>query len=246
MRAPAIGIGIGVGLASRAGGGGVPTPDQILGAAILQRVRADQGISESSGRISAWNDISGNGLHYTQATGGARPLYDATGGPNGTPIVRFDSSSRSLDSALDLPAPGTTPTTIWAIIRQVTWVSIARILDSTTPISNHLLWQRLSADRISMGTTATNQNNAALVGTWARFENYWSGSAADYIKLIATPATGGTGATDASVGRRIGSPGGGGAVFDIAELLYINRALTADEKTQLDAYCTARYGAGLV
>jgi hypothetical protein len=230
----------------RAGGGDVIlAPDEILGASILQWVRASNGIVESSGRISQWSDISGNGKDYTQATGGAQPLYDATGGPNGTPIVRFDSSTRNLDSALNLPAPGTTPTTIWAIIRQVTWVSVARILDSTTPTNNHLLWQRLSADRISMGTNATNENNAALVGTWARFENYWSGSAADYIKLIATPVTGGTGATDASVGRRIGATSGG-AVFDIAELIYINRALTADEKTQLDAYCTARYGAGLV
>jgi hypothetical protein len=240
-----IGIGIGVDMMP-SGGASVPEPDAILGASILQRVRADWGIASSAGRISQWDDSSGNGLHYSQGNGANQPLYDATGGPNGTPIVRIDDSARSLSSALALAAPGTTPTTVWAVIRQVTW-----------SINKHILWGSGSALILyTPGTTpnisvyngsVANANNALAVGAWGRALIYSSNSTSDRLQLAGTNITGGNAGNAASTTRLIGnSSASQSAVFDIAELIYINRALTAGEEAAMDAYCTARYGAGLV
>jgi hypothetical protein len=244
-----IGIGIGVDMMP-SGGASVPEPDAILGASILQRVRADWGIASSAGRISQWDDSSGNGLHYSQGNGANQPLYDATGGPNGTPIVRLDSSARFMEASLALPAPGTTPTTIWLVFRQNTWVGVSRIVSDLGGAPNHLIRQ----DNLT-GTPALNQyngshsnaNSALAINTWCRGEVCFSNSTSDYVKLLSTTQTGDNAGNQTSSGRLLGSVAAAvSAVFDIAELIYINRALTAGEKTQLDAYCTARYGAGLV
>jgi hypothetical protein len=231
------------------GGGAVPEPDAILGASILQWVRGDQGISESSGRISAWNDISGNGLHYSQGTGGAQPLYDATGGPNGLPIVRVDSNARFMTSALNLAEPGTTATTIWMVARQIGWVLGWRLCDGGGGGATHIIRQGATAtpDLNQFNASHVNTNSALTINSWGRVEAYFSNSTGDYLKALSTSVTGASAGNSSSTGRSIGSGSGtSSAVFDIAELIYINRALTAGEKTQLDAYCTARYGAGLV
>jgi hypothetical protein len=243
-----IGIGVGVDMLMLFGGGGaVPEPDAILGSAILQWVRADRGITESSLRISAWNDISGAAKHYTQATADNQPLYDATGGPNGTPIVRLDSTARKMNASLALPAPGTTPTTIWAVMRQNTWTVNNQFV--TSPDNRLLIRQRTATPTIAQFNVAdANGNVGAALGSWVRMEAYFSNSTSDYLKLLATTATGANaGAGLADTSRTLGGNAtGASADADFAELLYVNRALTAGEKTALDAYCTARYGAGLV
>lgn len=50
--------------------------------------------------ISQWDDLSGNGLHATQATGANQPTYQ-TNEINGLPVVQFDGSNDSLGSALN-------------------------------------------------------------------------------------------------------------------------------------------------
>jgi hypothetical protein len=50
---------------------------------------ADEGVSTTNGRISAWADQSPNGRSATQATSGARPAL-LTNRINGLPVARFD------------------------------------------------------------------------------------------------------------------------------------------------------------
>ncbi|MDQ3832239.1 MAG: SGNH/GDSL hydrolase family protein [Actinomycetota bacterium] len=59
--------------------------------------------------VTTYTDLSGHGSP-TQATPAYRPTYDATGGPNGTPTVRFNGSAQQYLS-VQFGAPVLQPTT---------------------------------------------------------------------------------------------------------------------------------------
>lgn len=70
---------------------------------------------DGSTRVSQWNDKSGNGWHWTQATAGKRPLYEATGGSGGNACINFDGSVavRSLESQI----VGLTAAEVWVVVK---------------------------------------------------------------------------------------------------------------------------------
>jgi len=215
---------------------------------VLQYVRADLGITkDGSNRVSAWADQGAGAKHYTQGTGANQPLYLATGGPNSKPAVQIDSIARTLVSSLDLPAPGTTPTFIWSILRQDAWLSGYYIF--TGGGTNHMnVWQAGATPGIRQFNTAHANSVSATIAAWGRLESYFSNTTSDYQKWISTTATGtSAGNTDPDANRSIGSGGGvGNAQVSVVEVLYLNAGASAGEKTNLDAYVTRRYGAGLV
>jgi hypothetical protein len=69
-------------------------------------VRSDQGVYSDAGvtpavaddPVQQWNDLSGNGRHFTQATANARPIYK-TNVLAGFPGLRFGLSLGGLDNA---------------------------------------------------------------------------------------------------------------------------------------------------
>jgi hypothetical protein len=69
-------------------------------------LKADAGITQSGGYVSAWADQSGNGKDFTQGTASKQPAY-VTGVLNGKPVVRFDDSDDGMASSLNLSAPYT-------------------------------------------------------------------------------------------------------------------------------------------
>lgn len=54
-------------------------------------IKADKGVTSSSGDISQWNDQSGNGHHVSQAQSSQKPTL-STNALNGNPVVSFNSS----------------------------------------------------------------------------------------------------------------------------------------------------------
>ena len=233
--------------------GGAATPLTILGSsaeggALLQWVRADAAnIAESSLRVSQWNDISGNAKHYTQGTGANKPLYSASGGPNDQPYVSLDSAVRQMNSALNLPQPSTLPSTVWIIGRQNTWVANGNIVASVTDDARLLLRQRTATPNVRQFEGVDgNQNANGTLASWFRWESLYANDASAYLTVGATTGSGtAVSSAAASTGRALGGRGAS-AIFDYCELLYVNRGLTATEKTALDAYVAARYGTGLV
>lgn len=226
---------------------GLGTPATILGASLLQWVRADMGITIGTG-VSAWADQSGNGRDYAQGTGAQQPSYNATGGPNGTPSVLFDGANDTLSAAgLDLPAPATTPTWFWFIGRQITWTSGDRVFSGSAGMQ--LLQNGASPNLDMFDGAVANGNTAAALNTYVRAEVYFSGSANDYLKLAATSATGASaGNTNPNAPFSLGSNSAGAQFsnIELCEFLVANSLPSAGQRAQLDAYATARYGAGLV
>jgi hypothetical protein len=98
--------------------------------------------------------------------------------------------------------------------------------------------------------SGTFQDNGGLPTlTFGRVEAGFTNSTADFIKCVSTLVTGtntgnfGAGTTGRTLARTQTTHFGN---FGIAEILYANRIPSDAERAALDAYCTSRYGAGLV
>lgn len=240
---------MGIGLGFRQPFGVAPsaaTPLTILGNTVLQWCRADQGITIATG-VSQWDDLSGNGRHYTQATGSAQPTWGATAGPNGTPAITgdgVDDNLRALD--LDRPFPGTTPTWMWIILKQVSWANTRRIYSNGNSSSTLCLVQTAP----SPGLATYNAVSSAIlsdlaVGAWGAVTTYFSNSTADYLQVNdGAPATG------VALGNN--GPGTSFTIFSGNNSLYSNVAIaefvvtdampTPAQVEYLRAYRMARYG----
>lgn len=235
-------LGIALSLGHATGGASPPsTPLTILGAAVLQWSRGDVGTN------SSWTDQSGNGRHYTQAVGAAQPTFDATGGPNSTPIFTFDGTSDFMQATgFALPDPGTTPTLMYAVLRQNGWTATRRIFGDSAGF-RLVLYQNATTPRLRM-TAGVDcpENAAATIASWVRLICYFSDTTSDYLTIKGTTVTGTSAASAAGVDRQLGASAGiNFASFSIAELVHVNRNLTGPELTAMDAMVTARYGAGL-
>lgn len=223
-------------------------PATILGASLIQWCRADLGVTLNGSTVAAWADQSGNGHHYAQGIAGQQPLYNATGGPNGQASMLFDGANDTLSAAgLDLAAPATTPSWFWFIFRQITWTSGDRVFSGAGGMQ---LLQNTGTPQLDMfdGSVA-NGNTAATLNTYLRGEIYFSGSVADYLKLGATSVTGASaGNTNPGAPFSIASNSAGSqfAHIEVCEFLVADALPSAGQRSSLDAYVTARYGAGLV
>jgi hypothetical protein len=95
----------------------VPSPKTILGPDLLEAwesIRYDL-ITQSAGVVSAWAG-SVNGYTVTQAVGGQKPAYSATGF-NGKPVLTFDSVDDYMELAPN-PFSTTDPVEVWVVADQ--------------------------------------------------------------------------------------------------------------------------------
>ena len=237
----AIGIGIGICFGSGGVAAPIPEPPETLGANLILRCRSDVGTAAS------WTDQVG-GAHFVQGTGANQPTINATGGPNGTPSFLFDGVDNYMVSPINLPAPGTTPTYLWLIFRQVTWTSGRRLLNSGTANRMHFL-QTGATPQINSGNGVNYSNTNATVNTYRRAEVLWNNAASDYFKIGSVETTGaGMGNTDPAANLTLGADNAAANFgnLEICEILIANAAPSAGQRTQLDTYASARYGAGVL
>lgn len=87
-----------VGAAGTTGGGSLVLPTTNLVAAWDART----GISESGGLVSAWNDISGNGYHLTEASPASQPSLITV---DGFPAVEFQNLRRLRNTSYITATP---------------------------------------------------------------------------------------------------------------------------------------------
>lgn len=231
---------------SAGGGGGGSTPLTILGS-LAWWVRADSVLTATG--VSQMTDLSGNARHFVQATGGAQPTLLASD-INGQPAVRGDGIDDVLGTTWARVAPGTQPVYFWIVCKQVTWVDTAGILGDFVA-SGCFYGQNGSTPQIATyNGVVVNSNNAGTIGSYFRHEVLLS-NGSDYCKIGATTVNSGQAGNSAGGGTiqlfNIGNSAGGrfGNVA-IAEAFAFLGSPTGPQRTQLDSYCTGRYGAGLV
>lgn len=213
---------------------------------VLQAVQSDRGITLNGSTVSAWADQTANAKHYTQGTAANQPTYNAAG-LNGRPTLTFDGTNDSLASTLNLPAPGTTPTFIWWVGRQLSWTANDYWLGNNAGSLSCIIQQRTGTPQLfQYSGSAANSNSAGTINSWFRGRAYFSNSTGDYLRIGATNVTGASAGNLSGTGRLIGAATGVQfANVEMAALIYTQGAPSAAELSALDAAVTAVYGAGV-
>ncbi len=217
-------------------GGRVLFHQLLSGVTVLE---AHQGIGLTGAQ---WDDVSGNGRHAVQGTGSLQPVV--TGTLAGFPTATYDGTDDYQQSSLVLPAPGTTPTWFWAVLRVKTWVNNDSVIgDAGTANAFRMLMSAAGSDiRIFNGTASITTAGAAN-DVWVRMEAGFTNSTSDYLKIGAASTTGtNTGNLAGTTGRRIGFRTGGAAGnIEVAALMYTAGIPSTGVRAALDAAVASEF-----
>jgi hypothetical protein len=237
----------------------VTTPITILEAiragSAIQWQRPDLGVTLNGGNVSAWADQTANANHDTQGTAASQPLWIASvAAANNEPAIQFDNVDDYLDCAIARPAPATTSTLIWCVLRQDAWTASDSLFAAIHATLNAMRVIQVSGSPLlqMMNTAGVNNNTGAPIGDVKRAAFFFSGSTNDFSNVGSVLATGGnSGNTAGSTGYRKGANRTAGTfaaltLFDWAMASGFTPAEAATAVTNLDAYATSRYGAGII
>ena len=236
--------------------------DDIPGNACAVWLRADLGVVTSGGKVTTWQDQSGNNRNASQGIVDYQPTK-VDSGLNGEPVIRFDGSNDGL--SLGVIGPGAFPSAATLFV-------VATINDN--------MYNLVTTDQ---GTTSSNPRD--YTDTWWRFDWQTTCSSPGMFRSPGNrigsytpgPAFGAhVFAVESSGikwemwlnGTTLGSEAaayGGGNEFriampddtpaptgtgqdwkylngDIAEIIIYNRALTEEEHNRVGFYLSERYG----
>jgi len=204
--------------------------------------KADAGVTQSGGSVSAWADQTGN-YPVTQSTGASQPLYVASDS-NGEPALRFGGSS-FLQNALNMGAGMNADITL-------IYVGMTTSPSSTTEHFAAFLGGNSTGTRRGVGYTSGLQF-FEVAGMAA--EPGPAPPANTFVTDIATLNSARTGVTFYRNGSQIATgtvsgvqnmaPGvliGWTWQGDIAEVLAYNHQLSSAELAQVDGYLADKYG----
>jgi hypothetical protein len=190
--------------------------------------RKGRGITAVGGAVSAWADQSGNGRHYTQASGGAQPALQAGG------TILFDGTSDFMATA------GFTlvqPFTRYFRIKQVTWTSGDYFCDGGA-LNTGVVFQTGVSPSLSLFAGGPAAANAALaVGAWGSAAAVFNG-ASSVLQIDATTATGNP-STGNPGGLTLGASFGGlgqWSNIEVAEEIVYSVAHDATQRAAVIAY----------
>jgi len=203
----------------------------------------DAGITIGTG-VSLWPDRSGNGRDLVQATSGLQPAR-ATNQLNGKAIVQF--TAHALANTWLPPAPGTTPTFFWGVLRPVTIVN-GNVIHASG--SARFKLGQSTTNRLQISNTTGGGLVTAVPNTWYRTRELFGNATADYLKMGSIAAGTGvaTGNNPGVTGFFLGAASATGttpAVVDVACFAAWNGEPSAGELSALDAWATAYYGGGV-
>lgn len=209
-------------------------------------LRADAGVTNSAGAVSAWADQSGNANTATQVTSGNRPAY-VTNALNGLPVIRFDGMNSYFGITNFLA--GTTEAEVLAVLKTAT----------NPPPSPRFLWWLGTISWVAYPTTSgeivegfgtlTPYNIGVPAQALTRYHLYEvSGSSGNWRAwingVLQAQSPGNTYGVNPNGTYYLGRNPEGGYMFagDVAEVLIFNRTLAADERVAVNGYLNGKYG----
>ncbi|MDD4082175.1 MAG: LamG domain-containing protein [Sphaerochaetaceae bacterium] len=188
--------------------------------------------------VSTWNDLSGNGRNFTQATGSKQPIY-TTNIVNGLPVVRFTAANAmTMTNSTNFTAPVSV-----IYVSKLNGGANARMLSGLA--NNWLLgfWGGLKSQGFFNGWV-TNSKSPAADTSWHIFSGIIPGSGSNsYVfadgLLVATNQSGIAGPNGLSLcGYYSTSEFSNG---DIAEVIVYNKVLSSIERTAIESYLAQKY-----
>lgn len=121
-------------------------------------------ITSSSGLVSQWNDLSGNGLHLTQATSANQPTTGVTT-QNGLNVINFSTKSMTTaNSAASFPIVN-----FYAVVKSPANASnqvIAGVGDNAAGNSPYFRWSVLHRPNQAMETRLNGTLYASATSAW--------------------------------------------------------------------------------
>jgi hypothetical protein len=199
--------------------------------------------------VSSHTDQVG-GVNLTQGTAGAQPAYNASDAAfNGQPSIQGDGVDDLLVSTLARGAPLTTnPTVTWAIVYQDSWTITEMLFADATAGRFQVRQDGVSPQFKLFNGVLGPANGGMAVGAAKRLEAGSTGSTSDYLKIGSVSVTGTNTGNNAGTGFRVfaSSVPSLWCAGRYAEIVITNDLLTGAEQTDLDAYASARYGAGVL
>lgn len=206
-----------------------------------------------AGAVFTLPDVSGNGFNLNQAIALNQPTEVVGGGPNGNDSVLFDGVNDFMNNgALDLPAPGITPTFYWAVMRQVTWTLSDTFWTAGVPGAGRISVQQgpaITPSILQFNGTAGNNTAALILNSYRRLESYYTDSVSDSLKVGSALSSGvNSGGDNPGAGFTVGANASLNIFsnIEICELWIFNILPSIAQRAALDAYVTNRYGIGLV
>jgi hypothetical protein len=206
---------------------------------ITARYLSDAGVTQSSNRVSAWADQSGNGYDLAQATGGNQPLLVASV-INSLPVIRFDKSRP--DSIFRASTPSLSqPVTVTGCFANKDAFSANMFEAHDNDQGVYYAYPGLG----TFGTYAVNDavNTLPTDGSFVTFAMIFNGTSSAIYQDNVEGATGGNANPWSWGGVHIGNYHGGGCASSmvVAELIIYSKALDSTERAQLEQYYQERY-----
>jgi hypothetical protein len=217
-------------------------------------LKADTGITQSGGVVSAWADQSGNGYNVA-SSGSAQPTF-VSSAINGKPGLSFNGSTQYMDNTATSILTAGTARTIVVIgkysgsgstsgspftIRRTTTTSFATLMGVG---GTFYIW--------SDGTHNATITDPAVLNTAETFEWYSTGTSGAGITFSVTGSpksvtSGGTVSSETgTTGFTVGQREGVGQFFNgtICEVLVYDHVLSGTDDTTLATYAQNKYAIG--
>ncbi len=225
-------------------------------------LRADQGVTQSGGTVSAWYDQSGNGNNAMQTDSTKQPAFvTSTTGLNSQPVLRFDGSNDFLSIA-DTAALNASKVSVFVVASHQTG-SGRRVFvtKSNSGLTNgYGIFKNGDNAYGFLNSYSTGEFGGAFPsGTYGLLSLTYDGEkAADQAEASISASINGTPQTTVYSGNYttpitndasplyLGSWNGTALKnqCDIAEVILFNRCLSPEEVSQVRAYIFSRYGIG--
>lgn len=225
-------------------------------------LRADVGVTSSSGRVSAWASQGSVGsVSFSQGTAGRQPLLLTNAAPNGGPAVYFDASrtdtlATSYNASLD---PSSALTIIFVGAVRTTSCVVYERPYAATHTGNFAEWWLYAGNgtvdlRVNSSTNSQTINDGAGISGWRRpgIHVYRLASGARKYRVnsydITTSASGATISYTNNIGHRLGTntSDGEAATMWVYEVLVFSTSLTDAQVLEWDALMSQRWGVPLV